>query len=39
MDTAARMVPYVTEGQKIGIIPGFVGAEFAFKRLICQGRI
>lgn len=23
MDIAARMLPYATKGQKIGIIPGF----------------
>ena len=39
MDTAARMLPYATKGQKIGIIPGFGGAEFAFKKLIDKGCI
>lgn len=39
MDIAARMLPYATKGQKIGIIPGFGGAEFAFKKLIDKGCI
>ncbi len=39
MDAAARMLPYATKGQKIGIIPGFGGAEFAFKKLIDKGCI
>lgn len=37
--TASRVFPYVTEGQKIGIIPGFGGAEFAFKKLMDKGCI
>lgn len=38
-NVAARMLPYATKGQKIGIIPGFGGAEFAFKKLIDKGCI
>lgn len=39
MDTASRMLLYATKGQKIGIIPGFGGAEFAFKKLMDKGCI
>lgn len=34
---ADKMLPYVTENQIIGIIPGFGGAEFAFKGEIDKG--
>ena len=37
MDASPGMLPYATKGQKIGIIPGFGGAEFAFKKLINKG--
>lgn len=36
-NTADKMLPYVVEGQKIGIIPGFGGAEFSFRRLVDKG--
>lgn len=36
-DLASQMLPYVHKGQKIGIIPGSGGAEFAFHKLILQG--
>ena len=32
-----KMLPYVIKGQKIGIIPGAGGAEFAFHELIKKG--
>lgn len=39
MDASPGMLPYATKGQKIGIIPGFGGAKFAFKKLIDKGCI
>lgn len=31
---AEQLYPYVTQGQKIGIVPGSGGAEFAFQKLL-----
>lgn len=36
-DVAQELLPYVKEGQYIGIVPGSGGAEFAFKPLLEKG--
>lgn len=36
-DISSKMLPYVNVDQKIGIIPGSGGAEFAFRDLINKG--
>lgn len=36
---AEKMAPYVHEGQKLGIVPGSGGAEFAFQKLMDRGCI
>lgn len=38
-ELSAKMEPYVTGGQKIGVVPGSGGAEFAFRKLIEKGCI
>ncbi len=38
-DIAKKLLPYIHAGQKIGIIPGSGGAEFAFKPLIDKGAV
>lgn len=38
-DIAQRMYPFVKCGQKIGVIPGTGGVEFAFKKLIEEKEI
>lgn len=36
---AREIEPYITEGMKIGVIPGTGGAEFAFRRCIDKGAV
>lgn len=36
-DIAQKMLPYVQKGQKIGVVPGSGGAEFAFGPLMKKG--
>lgn len=38
-DLSVQMLPFVHTGQKIGVIPGSGGAEFAFRRLVLKGCI
>lgn len=38
-DLGEKMLPFVQNGQKIGIVPGTGGAEFAFRRLIESGGV
>ena len=38
-NTAQKMLPYVTAGQMIGIVPGSGGAEFEFRELVQKGAI
>lgn len=37
VDVAGQMLPYVHAGQKIGVVPGSGGAEFAFRRVLEKG--